>query len=144
MNTKAEEVFDPNAAAAASEKTDKKNGSNPDKKTGSAADKKTDSAADKKSEAEPKAPAVLTIESDIPLPESNAGRKTAFNAARMPFSQLEVGQSFAEVLSDGKTADGITVKTVMAQVKKAFPDRTFVVREIETNGVTSARFWRKK
>lgn len=88
----------------------------------------------------------LKIDSDVPLPENNAGRKTAFNADRMPFGQLAVGQSFSEVMVNGKSKDGITSKTIMAQVKKTFPEMVFVVREtLDDMGVaTSARFWRKK
>ncbi len=139
-----DDVFDPNAVA---EKAAEKTAPKTDKKTDKTAEKKS-GKADKKADTDPALDLTVTplkIESDVPLPENNAGRKTAFNANRMPFGALEVGQSFSEVLADGKTRDGITVKTVMAQVKKAFPDRTFVVREtMEGDVATSARFWRKK
>lgn len=83
------------------------------------------------------------IEDDVPLPTNNAGRKSAFDLSKMPFDKLKVEQSFALTLDgDGKTPDGITPKTVMAQAKKAFPDRTFIMR-VAADGL-SVRFWRKK
>lgn len=125
-----DEVFDPNKVQNAP-KSGKKTADKPAKKNAKPA-------------AESQTVSPLKIETDIPLPENNAGRKSSFNGERMPFGQLEVGQSFAEVLTDGKTADGITVKTVMSQVKKAFPDRSFVVRQTDDFGIVTARFWRKK
>ena len=137
-----DDVFDPNAVAGSgSEKSETKSDKKSEKPAAAAGGKK-------KEKADPALDTSITplkIETEVPLPENNAGRKTAFNSTRMPFGALEVGQSFSDVLVNGKTADGITVKTVMAQVKKAFPDRTFVVREtMEGDVAVSARFWRKK
>jgi hypothetical protein len=134
MADKTDDVFDPNAAKAES-KPEKKPA---DKPAGKPADKKD------KAPAAPAAAAALKIDTDVPMPENTAGRKSSFNPERMPFGSLEVGQSFADALTDGKTADGITIKTVMAQVKKLWPDRTFIVRETGEGKSTTARFWRKK
>lgn len=131
-----DDVFDPNAAHA---NAVEKSGAVAEKKPSKKATEKVDPALDLSI-------TPLKIDDNVPLPENNAGRKTAFNADRMPFGKLAVGQSFVESMVGGKTKDGITTKTVMAQVKKSFPDKTFVVREtLDDVGVaTNARFWRKK
>jgi hypothetical protein len=135
-----DDVFDPNAIPKEDEG---KSGSPAEKKSSK---KTTEKPTEQVDPALDLSVTPLKIEDDVPLPENNAGRKTAFNTDRMPFGKLEIGQSFLENLVAGKTADGITTKTVMAQVKKSFPDKTFVVREtLDDSGVaTSARFWRKK
>lgn len=139
-----DDIFDPNAAAV---KAAAKSGTTSEKKSEKpAGEKPVKKPAEKSDPALDLSITPLKIDDDVPLPENNAGRKTAFNADRMPFDKLAVGQSFSESMVGGKTADGITTKTVMAQVKKSFPSKTFVVREtLDDMGVaTSARFWRKK
>ncbi len=114
-----------------------------EKPAANATDKKAGKpAAEKKADATPATP--LKIEADVPMPENTSGRKSSLNLDRMPFAALEVGQSFADPLTKGRTGDGITVKTVMTQVRKNWPDRTYIVREAVENGVEVARFWRKK
>ena len=136
-----DKVFDPNKLSKKPEAPAEKKASGKPAKTTS--EKK---AQDKADPALDLSITPLKIDDDVPLPENNAGRKTAFNPDRMPFAKLGIGQSFSESMVGGKSADGITTKTVMAQVKKCFPDMTFVVRETfdEFGDLLSARFWRKK
>ena len=83
------------------------------------------------------------IEDDVPLPSSNAGRKSSFLMADFPFDKMSVGQSFSVALDFfGKTPNGITPKTAQSQAKKAFPGYIIVSRINDDK--TAIRFWRKK
>lgn len=129
-----DDVFDPNAAAAeAAPKPGKRN-------RGTPAPAPADTEAEDLIGSGPVGP---VIEDDVPLPANNAGRKSAFSLTDFPFDKLKVGQSFAVALNDeGKTASGITVKTILAWAKKALPDNTFVSQVSDDKA--TVRFWRKK
>jgi hypothetical protein len=134
-----DDVFDPNASGA--ETPAPKPARNRNKNTAPAPEQPTgDQEAEDLIGSGPTGP---VIEDDVPLPSNNAGRKSAFSLADFPFDKLKVGQSFAVALNDeGKTESGITVKTILAQAKKALPDASFVSQVNDAK--TSVRFWRKK
>lgn len=130
-----DEVFDPNAGSAAPKPARNRG------KPAAPVEPTGDQEAEDLIGSGPTGPA---IEDDVPLPSNNAGRKSAFSLDDFPFDKLKVGQSFAVALTpeDGKTASGITVKTILAQAKKAMPDAGFVSQVNDDK--TSVRFWRKK
>ncbi len=78
------------------------------------------------------------IESDVPIPESMMGRARQSAASRMPFGQLEIGQSF-HVPSTLAPADALKrAYGWCRQSAKRYPGRRFISR-IEGRGV---RIWR--
>lgn len=78
------------------------------------------------------------IESNVPIPESMRGRDRQSAASRMPFGQLEIGQSF-HVPSTLAPADALKrAYGWCTQSAKRYPGRRFICR-IEGRGV---RIWR--
>jgi hypothetical protein len=86
----------------------------------------------------------FAINNNIPVPVKKVAATRKGRKARYPFDALEVGQSFFvpnACLSKKARKEGQIVFSAVP-ARKRFPDRKFVCRAVEEQGVLGVRVWR--